>query len=86
VSGWRQGEEGASQISSACSYPTAASAFSLSSLTSLDPSLSFAKTTYVIDFVDFFAGEQEPQCHEEFSASTDGFLHLNLQRTMRVGA
>jgi hypothetical protein len=28
VSGRRQGEEGASQISSACSYPTAASAFS----------------------------------------------------------
>ena len=27
VSGWRQGEEGASQISGACSYPTAASAF-----------------------------------------------------------
>jgi hypothetical protein len=27
VSGWRQGEEGASQISSACSYPTTASAF-----------------------------------------------------------
>src|SRR5215470_12009741 len=27
VSGWRQGEEGASQISNACSYPTAASVF-----------------------------------------------------------
>src|SRR5262245_17926322 len=32
VSGWRQGEEGASQISSACSYPTAASAFYFSRL------------------------------------------------------
>jgi len=29
VSGWRQGEEGASQISGACSYHTAASAFSV---------------------------------------------------------
>jgi len=27
VSGWGQGEEGASQISNACSYPTAASVF-----------------------------------------------------------
>jgi hypothetical protein len=30
VSGGRQGEEGGRQISSACSYPTAASAFSYS--------------------------------------------------------
>jgi hypothetical protein len=48
--------------------------------------VSFAKTTYVTDFVDFFAGEQETQCHEEFSAFTDDFLHLSLQRTMRAGA
>jgi hypothetical protein len=36
----------------------------------------------VIDFVDSFAGSQETQCHEEFSAFTDGFLHLKPQRTI----
>jgi hypothetical protein len=45
--------------------------------------LSFAKTTYVIDFVDFFARSQETLRHEEFSAFTDGFLHLKLKRTTR---
>jgi hypothetical protein len=48
--------------------------------------LSFAKTTYLIDFVDFFARSLETSRQEEFSAFTDGFLHLKLQRTTRPSA